>query len=132
MCLTLKYQLDLEVTVVKYAICTSPRGILHLCHVIPIGQQSSRVMERPRYIVIQFLTLNYDIDVNDLGQTYALHIDSSYLTFELIVNLIRGSTYIERAQNRNGQTNRHTEKRTDKRTDNGANIILVCSSFHGQ
>jgi len=32
--LTLYYHLDLEVTLVKYALCTSSQGTLHLCQVI--------------------------------------------------------------------------------------------------
>jgi len=44
------------------------------------GTNPSRVIERTHNTVIQCITLNYSID--ELGQTYALHIDSSYITFQ--------------------------------------------------
>jgi len=40
----------------------------------------SRVIERTHNTVIQCITLNYSLD--DLGQTYALNIDSSCITFQ--------------------------------------------------
>ena len=82
-CLTLNYDLDLELTLVKHMYCTSTHHTWHLCRVIYESHQGFKRYRADKNTVIQCLTM-FHLELwpwpwTDFSQTYALHIHSSYL-----------------------------------------------------
>jgi len=60
--LTLNFHLDLVVTLVKHALSTTNHDFF-TCVSIQNVTNPPRVIERTRNTAIQFLTLNYDLDL---------------------------------------------------------------------
>ena len=81
-CLMLNYDLDLKPTLVKHMHCTSTHYTWHLCRVIwKFHQGFKRYRADMNYSHTMFNVELWPWPWTDLGLTYALHIDSSYLTF---------------------------------------------------
>jgi len=58
--MTLNYHIDLEVTLVKHALCTSSFGTLHL---VSAHFKMSPILQGSHKTAIQGLTLNFDLDI---------------------------------------------------------------------
>jgi len=100
-CLTLSF--DLEQTLVKHTQCTLNHYTWHLCRVICKSYQG-------------FKRYRADLELwpwpsTDLGQTYTLHVDTSYLTF--------GQSYLKIPSGVQKIQSGH-ESVTDRQTDNRA------------
>jgi len=101
-CLTLKCHIDLEVTVVKNTLCTLSHGTLYVCQIISKCHQPFKSYRADTlYSRTMFNLELWTWPWSALGQTYALHIDSSSLTFaqSFSFNPTRGSKDIERTRN---------------------------------
>jgi len=95
--LTLKCQLNLDVTLEKNALSTLSHGTLHLCQVIPKCHQPSKAIEQTRNTVIQCLTLTMTLTLNQPWSN--IHTAHQFIILDifagLFVNPTRGSNDIQ-------------------------------------